>query len=58
MDKSQLVKEVFDSVANRYDIMNDIMSLGMHRLWKEKMVSSVHFKKHSRFWILLEEPEI
>ncbi|MCA7010980.1 bifunctional demethylmenaquinone methyltransferase/2-methoxy-6-polyprenyl-1,4-benzoquinol methylase UbiE [Wolbachia endosymbiont of Tribolium confusum] len=48
MDKSQLVKEVFDSVANRYDIMNDIMSLGMHRLWKEKMVSSVHFKKHSK----------
>ncbi|WP_353287602.1 bifunctional demethylmenaquinone methyltransferase/2-methoxy-6-polyprenyl-1,4-benzoquinol methylase UbiE [Wolbachia endosymbiont (group B) of Gerris lacustris] len=48
MDKSQLVKEVFDSVANRYDIMNDIMSLGMHRLWKEKMVSSVYFKKNSK----------
>ncbi|WP_341815786.1 bifunctional demethylmenaquinone methyltransferase/2-methoxy-6-polyprenyl-1,4-benzoquinol methylase UbiE [Wolbachia endosymbiont (group B) of Idaea biselata] len=48
MDKSQLVKEVFDSVANRYDIMNDIMSLGIHRLWKEKMVSSVHFKKNSK----------
>ncbi|OCA06242.1 bifunctional demethylmenaquinone methyltransferase/2-methoxy-6-polyprenyl-1,4-benzoquinol methylase UbiE [Wolbachia endosymbiont of Trichogramma pretiosum] len=48
MDKSQLVKEVFDSVANRYDIMNDIMSFGMHRLWKEKMVSSVHFKKNSK----------
>ncbi|WP_395461077.1 bifunctional demethylmenaquinone methyltransferase/2-methoxy-6-polyprenyl-1,4-benzoquinol methylase UbiE [Wolbachia endosymbiont (group B) of Ablattaria laevigata] len=48
MDKSQLVKEVFDSVANCYDIMNDIMSLGMHRLWKEKMVSSVHFKKNSK----------
>ncbi|MGL9725944.1 MAG: bifunctional demethylmenaquinone methyltransferase/2-methoxy-6-polyprenyl-1,4-benzoquinol methylase UbiE [Wolbachia sp.] len=48
MDKSQLVKEVFNSVANRYDIMNDIMSLGMHRLWKEKMVSSVHFTKNSK----------
>lgn len=48
MDKSQLVKEVFDSVANRYDIMNDIMSFGIHRLWKEKMVSSVHFKKNSK----------
>lgn len=48
MDKSQLVKEVFDSVANCYDIMNDIMSLGMHRLWKDKMVSSVHFKKNSK----------
>lgn len=48
MDKSQLVKEVFDSVANCYDIMNDIMSFGMHRLWKDKMVNSVHFKKHSK----------
>lgn len=48
MDKSQLVKEVFDSVANRYDIMNDIMSLGMHRLWKDKMINSVHFTKNSK----------
>ncbi|MGL9717576.1 MAG: bifunctional demethylmenaquinone methyltransferase/2-methoxy-6-polyprenyl-1,4-benzoquinol methylase UbiE [Wolbachia sp.] len=48
MNKSQLVKKVFDSVANRYDIMNDIMSLGMHRLWKDKMVNSVHFTKNSK----------
>ncbi|NSX83404.1 ubiquinone/menaquinone biosynthesis methyltransferase, partial [Wolbachia endosymbiont of Atemnus politus] len=48
MDKSRLVKEVFDSVANRYDIMNDIMSLGIHRLWKDKMVNSVHFTKNSK----------
>ncbi|MDD9331978.1 MAG: bifunctional demethylmenaquinone methyltransferase/2-methoxy-6-polyprenyl-1,4-benzoquinol methylase UbiE [Wolbachia sp.] len=48
MDKSQLVKEVFDSVARRYDIMNDIMSLGMHRLWKDKMVSSVCFPKNAK----------
>ena len=33
-DKADLVKEVFDSVASRYDIMNDLMSGGMHRLWK------------------------
>ncbi|MDX5495470.1 MAG: ubiquinone/menaquinone biosynthesis methyltransferase, partial [Wolbachia endosymbiont of Nomada marshamella] len=46
--KSQLVKEVFDSVASRYDTMNDIMSLGMHRLWKDKMVNSVHFTKNSK----------
>ncbi|KDB19302.1 ubiquinone/menaquinone biosynthesis methlyltransferase UbiE [Wolbachia endosymbiont of Glossina morsitans morsitans] len=43
--KSQLVKEVFDSVASRYDTMNDIMSLGMHRLWKDKMVNSAFYKK-------------
>ena len=33
-DKEQLVRGVFDSVASRYDIMNDLMSAGIHRLWK------------------------
>ena len=28
------VREVFDSVADRYDLMNDLMSLGLHRVWK------------------------
>ena len=33
-DKEQLVRGVFDSVASRYDVMNDLMSAGIHRLWK------------------------
>ena len=33
-EKAGLVRNVFDSVASRYDIMNDLMSAGMHRLWK------------------------
>jgi demethylmenaquinone methyltransferase/2-methoxy-6-polyprenyl-1,4-benzoquinol methylase len=33
-DKAQLVRGVFDSVASRYDVMNDLMSAGLHRLWK------------------------
>ncbi len=33
-EKSHRVAEVFHSVANRYDLMNDLMSLGIHRLWK------------------------
>ena len=32
--KATLVREVFDSVATHYDLMNDLMSLGIHRLWK------------------------
>ncbi|MDE1941593.1 MAG: bifunctional demethylmenaquinone methyltransferase/2-methoxy-6-polyprenyl-1,4-benzoquinol methylase UbiE [Betaproteobacteria bacterium] len=33
-DKARKVAEVFDSVASRYDLMNDLMSAGMHRAWK------------------------
>ena len=31
-------KEVFNSVASKYDIMNDVMSMGVHRYWKELMI--------------------
>jgi demethylmenaquinone methyltransferase/2-methoxy-6-polyprenyl-1,4-benzoquinol methylase len=34
------VRDVFDSVADRYDLMNDLMSLGVHRLWKRHFVAS------------------
>ena len=33
--KADLVGEVFDTVSNNYDLMNDLMSLGIHRLWKQ-----------------------
>ena len=33
-DKARRVRQVFDSVAPRYDLMNDLMSLGLHRVWK------------------------
>ncbi|MFQ6004889.1 MAG: bifunctional demethylmenaquinone methyltransferase/2-methoxy-6-polyprenyl-1,4-benzoquinol methylase UbiE [Woeseia sp.] len=36
-EKARKVKGVFDSVATRYDIMNDLMSVGLHRLWKRFM---------------------
>jgi len=37
-DKQRLVRGVFDSVAYRYDIMNDLMSGGVHRLWKAALI--------------------
>ena len=36
--KQGLVRNVFDSVAEKYDIMNDVMSGGLHRLWKDEMI--------------------
>ena len=38
-DKASRVRGVFDSVAKRYDIMNDVMSLGLHRVWKAYTVA-------------------
>jgi demethylmenaquinone methyltransferase/2-methoxy-6-polyprenyl-1,4-benzoquinol methylase len=38
-DKAQLVRSVFDSVASRYDVMNDLMSMGLHRVWKSYTIA-------------------
>ena len=40
-DKQRLVDDVFHKVARRYDIMNDAMSLGVHRLWKDALVTKL-----------------
>jgi demethylmenaquinone methyltransferase/2-methoxy-6-polyprenyl-1,4-benzoquinol methylase len=40
-EKTAKVGEVFSSVAKKYDIMNDAMSVGLHRLWKDKFVRRV-----------------
>ncbi len=40
-EKTDLVKRVFNNVASRYDIMNDLMSGGLHRLWKKQFVSRI-----------------
>ncbi|KAK4576530.1 hypothetical protein RGQ29_027186 [Quercus rubra] len=41
-EKSRLVGNVFSSVASSYDLMNDIMSVGLHRLWKDRLVSKLN----------------
>jgi len=43
--KQGLVKGVFDSVASKYDLMNDVMSLGTHRLWKNYTIASSNVSK-------------
>src|SRR5689334_25396491 len=40
-DKRGMVRAVFDSVASRYDLMNDLMSLGVHRAWKSIFVTAL-----------------
>ena len=38
--KQRLVDDVFHKVAERYDVMNDVMSGGLHRLWKDVLVAT------------------
>ncbi|MGZ8153130.1 MAG: ubiquinone/menaquinone biosynthesis methyltransferase, partial [Methylovulum sp.] len=44
-EKVKLVRSVFDSVAGQYDIMNDLMSLGVHRIWKRIAVQLSNVRK-------------
>lgn len=47
-EKAGLVRGVFDNVASRYDIMNDAMSFGTHRLWKDKFINMLAPKSNTK----------
>ena len=47
-EKAGLVREVFSSVASKYDLMNDLMSLGVHRVWKRYFVATSGVAKGDR----------
>ena len=47
-EKTNLVLDVFDSVATKYDIMNDAMSAGVHRIWKDKLVKQINPQQHHK----------
>ncbi len=51
-DKQALVDDVFRNVARRYDLMNDLMSFGLHRAWKAALVSAVDPPKNRPFALL------
>ena len=47
-EKQKLVGEVFSSVAGNYDLMNDLMSMGIHRLWKRYFVATAQVRRGAR----------
>jgi demethylmenaquinone methyltransferase/2-methoxy-6-polyprenyl-1,4-benzoquinol methylase len=47
-EKPRLVRRVFDAVAPRYDLMNDLMSAGVHRLWKAEMIRRLNPRPSQR----------
>ncbi len=48
LDKTNLVNSVFSKVHKKYDLMNDIMSFGIHRVWKEKFIEWMNPAKDSK----------
>jgi demethylmenaquinone methyltransferase/2-methoxy-6-polyprenyl-1,4-benzoquinol methylase len=53
-DKQTLVDDVFQRVARRYDLMNDLMSGGLHRAWKDDLVTAVNPPHGPRFFHLID----
>ncbi|MDB5574609.1 MAG: bifunctional demethylmenaquinone methyltransferase/2-methoxy-6-polyprenyl,4-benzoquinol methylase [Tardiphaga sp.] len=53
-DKQTLVNDVFHSVARRYDLMNDLMSGGLHRVWKNIMITALNPPRGDRSFALLD----
>ena len=56
--KQPLVNEVFHSVASRYDLMNDAMSLGIHRYWKSYFVNELGNLSPPHFYTHQQKPTI
>jgi demethylmenaquinone methyltransferase/2-methoxy-6-polyprenyl-1,4-benzoquinol methylase len=52
--KQALIDDVFHSVAPRYDLMNDLMSVGLHRAWKDALVTAVNPPRSGRAFSLLD----
>jgi demethylmenaquinone methyltransferase/2-methoxy-6-polyprenyl-1,4-benzoquinol methylase len=53
-DKQTLVNDVFHSVARRYDLMNDLMSVGLHRVWKDLMINALNPPRSDAPFALLD----
>jgi demethylmenaquinone methyltransferase / 2-methoxy-6-polyprenyl-1,4-benzoquinol methylase len=53
-DKQVLVNDVFHSVARRYDLMNDLMSAGLHRVWKDLMINALNPPRSGTPFALLD----
>ena len=48
-NKKGLVQDVFDRVYNKYDLMNDFMSLGVHRFWKKSLINMMNPSLNKKF---------
>ena len=47
--KKEKINKIFHSIADKYDLMNDLMSFGLHRLWKKKFVDMIDLSLKKKF---------
>ncbi len=53
-EKASLVGQVFSNVAEKYDLMNDLMSAGFHRSWKNKMIQEIQFSSKVKQYKMID----
>ena len=46
--KKKFVKKIFNEVASKYDLMNDLMSFGLHHIWKKKFINEIKINKKNK----------
>ena len=51
--KTKLVQDIFTNVASNYDLMNDIMSFGSHRLWKRELINLMNIQEDENIYEIL-----
>ena len=54
----KLVNDVFDKVSSRYNLMNDLASLGIHRIWKDELINWLSPQSHQILADIQVEQEI
>ena len=50
--KKKFINKIFHDISDKYDLMNDIMSFRLHKLWKKKFVQHINLKKNKKSNIL------
>src|SRR5947207_1829036 len=48
IERAEQVRRLFTKIAKRYDLINDLQSAGMHRVWKHRLVSTLKLQPHER----------
>ena len=49
--KKENINKIFESIASKYDLMNDLMSFGLHRNWKKKFIDLIELNLKKKYYV-------